>query len=58
LTGKEQFDISLLGGDLKVGQTIDVKTSTGKNFQTVVRLDTEPEIAFWKNGGILNFVLR
>jgi len=24
----------------------------------MVRLDTEPEVAFWRNGGILNYVLR
>ena len=35
-----------------------VTSSTGKTFECLVRLDTEPEIAFWRNGGILNYVLR
>ena len=47
-----------LKGNLSVGQDLEVKTSTGKTFTCVVRLDTEPEVAFWRNGGILNYVLR
>ena len=37
---------------------VNVRTSTGKTFECVTRLDTEPEIAYYKNGGILNYVLR
>lgn len=29
-----------------------------KKFQTLVRLDTAPEVAYFKNGGILHTVLR
>ena len=58
LDGTEQFSIDFNGGNLTVGQTLNVTTSTGKTFETVVRLDTEPEVAFWRNGGILNYVLR
>ncbi len=32
LTGKEKFSIQLNGGDLKVGQDIEVSTDTGKTF--------------------------
>ena len=32
LTGKEEFDIDLHEGDLKIGQEITVKTNTGKTF--------------------------
>jgi len=46
------------GGKLKVGQEIVVKTSTGKTFTAVCRIDTDPEIAYFQNGGILNYVLR
>ena len=46
------------GGKLKVGQDIVVKTSTGKSFTAVCRLDTDPEIAYFQNGGILHYVLR
>jgi len=58
LTGKEQFNINLNGGDLKVGQDMIVTTNCGKKFTVTCRLDTEPEIGYIKNGGILNFVLR
>ena len=58
LDGTETFSIDLQGGSLKVGQDIPVKTNTGKTFNVVCRLDTEPEIEYLKNGGILNYVLR
>ena len=58
LTGKETFDIPTNGGKLKVGQPLDVTTSTGKKFQVKVRIDTEPEPAYFQNGGILHYVLR
>ena len=50
--------MKLLGGNLKVGQTLEVKTNTGVTFEVIVRLDTEPEVEFWRNGGILHCVLR
>jgi aconitate hydratase len=58
LTGHETFSIDLKGGDLKVGADIDVTSSCGKKFSVICRLDTEPEIEYLKNGGILNYVLR
>lgn len=58
LTGKEKFSISLNGGNLKVGQDIVVKTESGKSFTVKARIDTEPEIEYFKNGGILQYVLR
>lgn len=58
LDGTETFSIDLQGGSLKVGQDIPVTTNTGKTFSVVCRLDTEPEIEYLKNGGILNYVLR
>jgi len=47
-----------LTDDIKVGQDIDVVASNGKTFTCTMRLDTEPEIAYFKNGGILQYVLR
>jgi aconitate hydratase len=41
-----------------VNQTVTVTTNTGKSFKCTTRLDTEPEIAYYKNGGILQYVLR
>ena len=58
LTGKEQFSLKLNGGDLKVGQDVEVVVSNGSKFTAVARLDTEPEVAYFKNGGILHYVLR
>jgi aconitate hydratase len=58
LNGSETFNIDLQGGNLAVGQDITVTTSTGKTFTVTCRLDTEPEIEYLKNGGILHYVLR
>jgi len=58
LTGHERFSLNLQGGNLKVGQEIEVTTDKGKKFKAVVRLDTDPEIEYFKNGGILQYVLR
>jgi aconitate hydratase len=58
LTGHETFNIDLKGGNLQVGQDIEVTSSCGKKFTVICRLDTEPEIEYLKNGGILNYVLR
>jgi len=58
LDGTETFSIKMNGGNLKVSQDIEVVASTGKKFTVTCRLDTEPEIEYLKNGGILNYVLR
>jgi aconitate hydratase len=58
LTGKETFSIDFKEGNMKVGQDIEVSTSTGKKFTAKVRIDTEPELAYIRNGGILQYVLR
>ena len=58
LDGSETFDIDFKGGNLSVGQDITVSTNTGKKFTVVCRLDTDPEIEYIKNGGILHYVLR
>jgi aconitate hydratase len=58
LNGTETFNIDLQGGNLSVGQDVTVTTNTGKSFTVTCRLDTEPEIEYLKNGGILHYVLR
>jgi len=58
LTGFEQYSITLNGGDLKVGQDIEVRTDSGKSILVKVRLDTAVEILNFQNGGILHTVLR
>lgn len=58
LNGSEKFNIDMNGGNFKVGQDIKVTTECGKSFNVTCRLDTDPEIEYLKNGGILNYVLR
>ena len=58
LTGKEQFTLELNGGDLKVGQKLVVKVNDGRTFTAIVKLNTDVEVAYFKNGGILQYVLR
>ena len=58
LKGTERFDIDLRNGNLKVSEWIKVRTDNGKEFEAKVRLDTDVEIEYFKNGGILQYVLR
>ena len=58
LDDKTTYSINVNGGNLKVGQDIEVKASNGKTFTAKVRIDTEPELAYYNNGGILQYVLR
>ena len=57
LKGDELYDIDLTD-NVKIGQTICVKTNAGLEFNVKVRLDTAPEIEYYKNNGILLYVLR
>ncbi len=57
LKGDETFFIQL-PDDVKMGDKITVRTESGINFETKVRLDTAPEIEYYKNNGILLYVLR
>ncbi|PHR69952.1 MAG: hypothetical protein COA67_09095 [Lutibacter sp.] len=57
LKGNEKFDITL-GTELVPGQDISVTTSDGKTFTVKLRLDTAAEVAYYRNGGILHYVLR
>lgn len=63
LDGREKFTFDLSKEPaLKVGQIISVtatnKDGVAKTFEVKSRLDTEPEIAYFMNGGILRYVLR
>ena len=57
LTGQETFTIEGLSNDLKPGQKVLVKAD-GKPFEAIARLDTPVEIEYYRNGGILQTVLR
>jgi aconitate hydratase len=55
LSGGEVIDV----GDLKGGEAKTVSVSAGETeFEATVRLDTPNEIVYYKNGGILQTVLR
>ena len=58
LTGTEQFSV-ILPDTLKPRQMINVKNETsGATFEVQSRFDTELELAYFKNGGILNYMIR
>ncbi|KHJ97837.1 aconitase domain protein [Oesophagostomum dentatum] len=57
LTGKERYSIHI-PDDLKTGQLLKVTLSTGKSFEVICRFDTEVELTYYRNGGILQYVIR
>jgi aconitate hydratase len=64
LTGEETFDISGVTAlnDGEVPRTVKVKVTgtdgSTKEFDAVVRIDTPGEADYYRNGGILQYVLR
>jgi aconitate hydratase len=62
LTGEEHFTIEGLGNDLQPGQKLDVvavmQDGESKRFTATARVDTPVEVEYYKNGGILQTVLR
>ena len=62
LEGNEKFDIADLDDNLKPRSTIKVAATkpdgTKIEFDAVVRIDTPVEMDYYRNGGILQTVLR
>ncbi|SFJ47564.1 aconitate hydratase AcnA [Thermoflavimicrobium dichotomicum] len=62
LTGEETIDILGLSDDIQPGQTLKVRATkpdgTVIEFDTIVRLDSVVDIEYYRNGGILQTVLR
>ncbi|MDA2807130.1 aconitate hydratase AcnA [Nocardiopsis suaedae] len=60
LTGEESFSISGVTelNEGRIPATVKVTTDTGVEFDAVVRIDTPGEADYYRNGGILQFVLR
>ncbi|HEU4799068.1 MAG TPA: aconitate hydratase AcnA [Gemmatimonadales bacterium] len=62
LTGTETFSISGIASSLKPGGTVDVvaRAADGseKRFQAPVKLNSAVEVDYYRNGGILQRVLR
>lgn len=61
LDGTESFDIPATN-DIKAGDVLDVTAThpdgTVTEFKASVRLDTPVEVEYYRNGGILHYVLR
>eukprot|EP00027_Filamoeba_sp_ATCC50430_P006183 CAMPEP_0168562022 /NCGR_PEP_ID=MMETSP0413-20121227/11903_1 /TAXON_ID=136452 /ORGANISM="Filamoeba nolandi, Strain NC-AS-23-1" /LENGTH=893 /DNA_ID=CAMNT_0008593425 /DNA_START=62 /DNA_END=2743 /DNA_ORIENTATION=+ len=58
LTGHEKFSIDI--SSAKPGSDVVVKVEGGKidSFVTTLRFDTETEFNYFRNGGVLNYVIR
>ena len=62
LTGREEYSIPELNDSIQPGQTLSViaksHDGTTTNFHVVSRLDSKIEIEYYRNAGILQYVLR
>ncbi|WP_262692310.1 aconitate hydratase AcnA [Kordiimonas aestuarii] len=62
LEGTETFDITGIEGTIKPRQNVTVMIhyadGTKKEITVLCRVDTEDEVAYYRNGGILHYVLR
>jgi aconitate hydratase len=62
LTGKETIDILGLNDDIQPGQSLTVRATKPDGetteFEVTVRLDSVVDVEYYKNGGILQTVLR
>ncbi|GGP65186.1 aconitate hydratase AcnA [Streptomyces melanogenes] len=60
LTGEETFAITGVTelNDGTTPRTVKVTTDTGVDFDAVVRIDTPGEADYYRNGGIMQYVLR
>jgi aconitate hydratase len=62
LTGREIFDILGIEGDLQPKQELSVVATdangVSKTFKVIARIDSPVEVEYYRNGGILQTVLR
>jgi aconitate hydratase len=60
LTGEETFSVTGVTelNEGRVPSTVRVSTDTGVEFDAVLRIDTPGEADYYRNGGILQYVLR
>src|SRR5262249_50104946 len=62
LSGRETYDIVGIGGELKPQQelTVSVRREDGTSFEftAIARLDSNIDVTYYRNGGILQAVLR
>lgn len=62
LTGTETFDVTGIAGSISPRQDVQVAVhyadGSRKDITVLCRIDTENEVEYFKNGGILHYVLR
>ncbi|XP_038258722.1 cytoplasmic aconitate hydratase [Dermochelys coriacea] len=57
LTGRERYTI-VIPAELAPRMNVQIKLDTGKTFQAIMRFDTDVELTYFRNGGILNYMIR
>uniref|UniRef100_A0A8C7CPR7 Cytoplasmic aconitate hydratase n=1 Tax=Oncorhynchus kisutch TaxID=8019 RepID=A0A8C7CPR7_ONCKI len=57
LTGHERYTV-VIPEPLTPRMIVDIKLDTGKTFQVRMRFDTDVELTYFHNGGILNYMIR
>jgi len=62
IDGTEVYDILGINNDIKPGQKLTVKATrqdgSSFEFETIARLDSVVDVEYYRNGGILQTVLR
>ncbi|MCW5889105.1 MAG: aconitate hydratase AcnA [bacterium] len=62
LTGRETFDVAGLASDLKPKKKVTVTATaeggTTKTFQAIARVDTPDDVEYYRQGGLMPYVLR
>ena len=62
LTGTETFTVRGIAGGLRPGQHLEVAVrgddGSASSFSAVCRLDSDTDVEYYRNGGILPLVLR
>ncbi|CAG2102019.1 unnamed protein product [Medioppia subpectinata] len=57
LTGKEIYSIDI-PENMSTRHKTTIKLDNGKCFEAIMRFDTEVELEYYRNGGILHYMLR
>ncbi|XP_035772326.1 cytoplasmic aconitate hydratase [Neolamprologus brichardi] len=57
LTGRERYSV-VIPEPLTPRMVVDIKLDSGKTFQVRMRFDTDVELAYFRHGGILNYMIR
>ena len=61
LTGEETYSIEGIAADFVPGKKLSVRVRSGaseKKFSAIARIDTPVELAYYRHGGILQYMLR